>query len=271
MKQRKYSITERDAILRAFKNRTVPVREFVKEHGVALPTIYTWMRESASDLKTAPHELAYHQLETRLQSAEEQLDIIKCCKFYVEAPLRLRLEEMKRLSEAHSVRILSAALGVSRGTFYNDILRAKGENAWFNIRRRELTPKVREAFDESHGTFSAEQIKCAFALKGVKTDVRTVSKIMAECRIESNRNTAAKAYRDARRSRRNELKERESAFTATKPNEQGSIPMPTPPEADTAPSEPPAPPIPPAPPPQTDSVTVEGVPMPTAETTPAEA
>jgi hypothetical protein len=64
--------------------------------------------------------------------------------------------------------------------------------------------------------------------------------------------------------------EEETAQDASTPQE-GSIPMPTPSEADTAPSEPPAPPIPPAPPPQTDSVTVESVHMPTAETTPAEA
>lgn len=47
---------------------------------------------------------------------------------------------------------------------------------------------------------------------------------------------------------------------------EGHIPMPPPPERTTAPSEPP---VPPAPPPKQDSVTVEGVPMPTAETTPA--
>lgn len=219
MKKRKYSETERDEIIRTFKNRTISVREFAKQYGVSTTSVYAWMKDPVTNLNTEPHELAYHQLKMRLDSAEEQLKIIKSCRFFAEVPLRTRIEEMKRLAETHSVHILSAALDVARGTYYNDILRAKGENAWFNVRKRELTPIVREAFDESHGAFGAEQIQKALKLKGINTDVRTVAKIMVACGIESNRNSVAKAYWNARRSRKNELKEREAAFTAEKPNE----------------------------------------------------
>lgn len=218
MNKRKYSTTEREVILREFKNRKTSSRAFAKEHNISLTTIYTWINEPAEVLKTRPHELSYHQLETRLQSVEEQLEVIRISKFISNVPLRERLDAMKSLARFHSIHVLSAALDIPRGTYYNDILRAKGENAWFNLRRKELTPSVKEVFDESHGTFGAGQIAAALKLKGINAGVHVVSKIMADCGLESSRNEAAKKYKQERRSRKNELKELENSFTAARPN-----------------------------------------------------
>lgn len=219
MAQRKYSQTEREKIIRAYKARSVSLRTFVKQYGISHTTLLTWMKTSGPTPNTAPHELDFHHLEARNKALEEQLCIIKECRFFPRIPLRTRLDEMRRLAKNHSVHALSAALDVSRGTYYNDVLRAKGEDAWFNRRRKQLTPMIRQAFDKSHGAYGAEQITSVLRLDGIKADVRTVAKIMVECGLESNRNTAARAYKRTRFNRRNELKLREAEFTAESPNE----------------------------------------------------
>lgn len=218
MSQRVYSSTERDRIVREFTNRSVTVRTFAKQFGIAVPTIYAWLKTPESGLKTPPHELGYHHLEARIKSLEEQILIIKSCRFFANASTKVRLAEMRRLSDGHSVHVLSAALDVSRETYYNDLLRAKGENAWFNLRRKELTPKIRKIFEASHGAYGAKMIATFLCFEGVRTSQKTVADIMSKNGMESSRNTAARTHKNDRRKRMNELKDRESEFTADAPN-----------------------------------------------------
>ena len=125
---------------------------------------------------------------------------------------------MKCLSDQFSVRSLSDAFGVARGTYYNDTLRAKGEDAWYRVRRRELMPEVQRIFEESHGSYGADMIALKLKQEGNGADPATIRSIMEELNIESNRNTASRKYQRMRRQLANRLRKHESEFTASAPN-----------------------------------------------------
>ena len=158
------------------------------------------------------------KLEDQRDKALALVKILQESVFITGATRREKLDEMKRLSPTYSVRSLADAFRMPRGTYYNDILRAKGEDAWYNVRVRELTPEVIRIFSESHGAWGSEMIANKLKLEGNGADPATVARIMNDNGLVSSRNTAGRRYANERRKLRNLIHKNESLFSASAPN-----------------------------------------------------
>lgn len=111
------------------------------------------------------------------------------------APLKEKLCELKLLYGQYDVHTLCEALDVSRGTFYNHILRNKRSNAWFEGRREEYRILIRNVFDEYRQVLGADKI-CAVLVQRVHWVSREyVAKLMRKMGLSSIRTTAKQDYR----------------------------------------------------------------------------
>lgn len=52
MGRKHHSESERNEILRLFGQKTCTLKEFAKEHGIAIPTIYQWQKKQQQSLET---------------------------------------------------------------------------------------------------------------------------------------------------------------------------------------------------------------------------
>ena len=85
-------------------------------------------------------------------------------------------------------------MNVSRGTFYNHILRNKRSNAWFQKRREEYCGLIREVFDEYRQVLGAEKIRTILVQRGHQVSPEYVAKLMKEMGLTSIRSTAKQDY-----------------------------------------------------------------------------
>lgn len=67
----------------------------------------------------------------KVQKLENFVTILKTVNCTIHASLKEKLSELELLYGQYDVHTLCEALEVSRGTFYNHILRNKRSDAWF--------------------------------------------------------------------------------------------------------------------------------------------
>ncbi|MFV0485243.1 MAG: IS3 family transposase [Candidatus Saccharimonadales bacterium] len=87
------------------------------------------------------------------------------------------------------------ALEISRGTFYNHILRNKRADAWFLKRRELLKASIKEIYDESNQIFGAGKIKAVLTNQGQTVSEKIIAELMREMGLRSMRNGSKKEYR----------------------------------------------------------------------------
>ncbi len=107
---------------------------------------------------------------------------------------------------------------VARGTFYNHILRRRG-NAAYEEEQTFLKIAVQQAFDNSEQRFGAEKIRAVLAESGIQASKRRVSAIMQELGLRSVRPDAKQQYirqQKMQQPKKNLLKQ---GFTAQHPNQ----------------------------------------------------
>ena len=71
--------------------------------------------------------------------------------------------------------MLCEALKVSRGTFYNHILRNKRDNTWYAKRREEYRLKIQKIYDDSRQLFGADKITAIMKNEGYMTFFHLIS------------------------------------------------------------------------------------------------
>lgn len=132
--------------------------------------------------------------------------------------MKEKLLELELLYGQYDVRTLCEALEVSRGTFYNHILRNKRGNAWFEKRREEYRVLIRDVFDEYRQVLGAEKIRTVLVQRGHQVSTEYVARLMKEMGLSSVRTTAKQDFLNLRESgkKRNVLRQQ---FSATRPNE----------------------------------------------------
>lgn len=121
--------------------------------------------------------------------------ILKAVNCTVRAPLKEKLHELEMLYGQYDVHTLCEALDVSRGTFYNHILRNKRGNAWFEKRREEYRGLIQEVFDEYRQVLGAEKIRTILVQRGHQVSTEYVARLMKEMGLSSIRNTAKQDYK----------------------------------------------------------------------------
>lgn len=199
----------------------VSAQELSSEYGVSQRTIYRWAKlyqqvsPSGRELLTAKE---YDMLMHHVTKLENIISILKTVNCTVHAPLTEKLCELELLYGQYDVHTLCEALDVSRGTFYNHILRNKRSNAWFEKRREEYRILIREVFDEYRQVFGADKICAILVQRGHRVSREYVAKLMREMGLSSIRTTAKQDYR---RLHAEERKENvfQQQFHADKPNQ----------------------------------------------------
>ena len=106
----------------------------------------------------------------------------------------MKLNIIETLQEQYSVNLLCEALNVSRGTFYNHILRNKRTHTWYAKRREELREKIQQVYDDNNQIFGVHKIVAVLQAQGVRASFRTVRKLMQDMGISSIRIDAKNLY-----------------------------------------------------------------------------
>ena len=104
------------------------------------------------------------------------------------------------------------AFNISRGTFYNHILRNKKDNTWYAKRKAELRIRIQEIYDESNQIFVAEKIAAVMKSEGIKISKEMMRALMRQIGLVSILQSAKKLYEDESQKYKNYLNLQISIF-----------------------------------------------------------
>ena len=199
------------------------IKGLCSAYGVSRSTLYRWTHDcgkSISNLGNAqgPSAKDYNMLQRRIEKLENIISVLKTVNCTIHAPLKEKLSELELIYGQYDVHTLCEALEVSRGTFYNHILRNKRSDAWFERRREEYRILIRDVFDEYRQVLGAEKIRTILMQRGHKVSTRFVADIMREMGLNCVRSTAKQEYLKLREpeKKKNILQQQ---FSASRPNE----------------------------------------------------
>lgn len=183
-------------------------------------TIYYWISRYGKDIRKktpARTVLELDHARTRIKKLEGIIEVLRAVDCTASAPLKHKLEALAPLYGKYSIYTLCEALDVSRGTFYNHILRNKRNGAWFIKRREDLKSQIQTVYDESNQIFGAIKIRIALVNKGYAVSDKIVSELMNEMGLHSIRISSKKDDYKFRRDERkiNMLKQN---FKVDQPN-----------------------------------------------------
>jgi transposase InsO family protein len=137
---------------------------------------------------------AFDTLKKRLKKSEEITAILRSTDCLPSAPLRQKLLTAEALVGKYSKHVICAAFNISRGTFYNHILRNKRSEAIHAKRREDLKIRVKTIYDESRQIYGVGKIHAALVEAGHTISIRMVSSLMHEMGLYSIRQIAKKEY-----------------------------------------------------------------------------
>lgn len=167
-----------------------------KQSGVSRSTIYRWLAEedttetrdnvySANDIKA---------LERKVEKQAKIIAILKTVPCTVHAPLKERLNALETLHRDYDIHTLCEALEVSRGTYYNHILRNKRDNVWYKKREEEYRILIHDIFYEFDQIFGAKKIHAILQQRGHRVRKEYVARIMRDLGLSSIRNQSKSTY-----------------------------------------------------------------------------
>ena len=191
-----YTDQEKTAIITQYRQGR-PIQQLCTECGVCARTIYRWAKiycPVVQDEKRTCTVKEYDALLRRVAKLENIVAVLQTIGCTIHAPLKERLGELELLYGQYDVHTLCEAMNVSRGTFYNHILRNKRSNAWFQKRREEYCGLIREVFDEYRQVLGAEKIRTILVQRGHQVSPEYVAKLMKEMGLTSIRSTAKQDY-----------------------------------------------------------------------------
>ena len=116
---------------------------------------------------------------------EAIITVLKSVNCTVHSPLQERLQALEQLHGQFGVHVLCEALDVPRGTFYNYVFRNKKDNKSYEFRRKELSEKIRQIYDDSHQLFGVGKVFAVLQKQGYATSQKLVSELMHEMGLYS--------------------------------------------------------------------------------------
>lgn len=215
-----YTDQEKTAIITQYRQGK-SIQEVCTEYGVCERTIYRWAKKYCGIVPGEKRTLTVKECDMllhRVEKLENIVAILKTVNCTAHAPLKKKLHELELLYDQYDVHTLCEALDVSRGTFYNRILRNKRGNAWFEKRREEYCILIREVFDEYRQVLGAEKIRTILVQRGHQVSTEYVARLMKEMGLSSVRSTAKQDYKKLHEpeKKRNILRQQ---FHADRPNQ----------------------------------------------------
>ena len=196
----KFTNEEKQAILKRYISKSESPTSIIKSVGISKSTFYKWLSDYRNDqveVKRKEINLRnFNLLEAKVKRLEGIIEIIKKTNILPNAPLKQKLYAAEKLSGEYSVHMVCDALDISRGTYYNHILRNKRDNTWYAKRREALRIQIQEVFDENSQIFGARKIAAILRNKGVKVSDEMVRELMKDMGLVSIRQEAKKLYTD---------------------------------------------------------------------------
>ena len=193
----RYSTEEKRQLVMRYQNGE-SVTHICTEIGIARSTFYSWIKPFKTTLTetgtlVTPQEFVL--LKRRVEKQEVVIQVLKMIDCTVSAPLKDKLVAMEALYGQFSVHTLCDAMEVSRGTFYNHILRNKRDKAWYVKRRATLSERIREIYEDSQQILGADKITAILVQQGERVSKKYVAGLMREMGLASMSPTAKKDYR----------------------------------------------------------------------------
>mgnify|MGYP001377115738 CR=1 FL=1 len=154
----------------------VAVCDIVKATGVPRSTVYYWIKQYKEF--DNPNDITLKKtldnMQRKYEKSQQICQVLQSVHCTRSAPLKTKLYELEKLYGQYSVHVLCEALAVSRGTFYNHILRNKKQNTSYAQRRAELSEAIRQIYEESHGLFGSDKILSILSSQGYHTSKQMV-------------------------------------------------------------------------------------------------
>lgn len=193
------------------------VASICKDIGCPRSTVYDWIRQYKSGLQNHQINLKdYKILKTMYERQKLVVHILQNAPCKASDPLHERLEVIRELSAKYTVHTLCYAFNVPKGTYYNYLLRSKGEDSQSAKRRAELKPIIEEIYNSSNQTFGAGKVAAILRDRGFKVSEKVVGDIMHTNGWFSIRTNAKTLYEHSERRKDNILKQN---FKADRPNQ----------------------------------------------------
>lgn len=188
-----------DVIARCLSGESV--LDVSKTTSISKSTIYEWLnpKEKSPKNEKENYEKIIKGLQNKINRLEGLLEIIRVSESSPSAPLKEKLYALEKFSGQYNVHMLCDALDVSRGTFYNHILRNKKTNTVYSERREIIKNAIQTVYDESRQIFGARKIAAVLRKRGFKTCEDTVRKLMHDMGLFSIRQRAKFLYEKERR------------------------------------------------------------------------
>ena len=215
-----YTSEERQAIIDRYTSGGETYLQIYADTGIAKSTFYTWLKQyKLEQEETKEKTINYRNfvlLENKVQRLENMVEILKIAGGIEGMPLKRRLYLAEQFYSKHSVHLICETLNISRGTFYNHILRNKKDNTWYAKRKEELRIRIQEIYDENRQIFGADKIATIMRSEGTSVSTEMVRKLMREMGIGSIRQVAKKLYEDESQRHKNYVNQQ---FDPKAPNE----------------------------------------------------
>lgn len=174
------------------------VAHICADTGIARSTFYSWIKPFQTTVTEAgtvvtPHD--YVMLKRKVEKQDAIIQVLKTINCTVSAPLKEKLVAMEPLYGQFSVHTLCDAMEVSRGTFYNHVLRNKKDDVWYIKRRAEYCEKIRDIYEENNQVFGADKITAILVQRGEHVSRKYITGLMREMGLISMSPSAKKDFR----------------------------------------------------------------------------
>ena len=166
--------------------------------GVPRSTFYTWVKPYkvvGAALGSEVNAVNYARQKKRIDRLESMVEVLQTVDCSLSSPLQIKLSELEKLFGQYSVHVLCDSLGISRGTFYNHILRNKKDKNSYHARRENLSKSIREVFEESNQIYGARKIRSILKSRGINTTDEMVAELMQSMNLQSARSDTKRQHR----------------------------------------------------------------------------
>lgn len=213
----KYDDNTIDLIMDMYHKEQKSGQKIAAELGIPRSTLYYYIQKKTDcdDLPFTKRNFRY--LINRSKHLESVVSVLQESQCSANDSLKMKLKELERLSGSeYNVHVLCEALKVPRGTYYNHMLRGKGDDVWYKKRRVELKDAITQVFNESQQRFGAPKITAVLRDRGIRTTPELVKELMIEMGLVCIRQEAKPLYRKEQQHNHNLVQKR---FNPKAPNE----------------------------------------------------
>ena len=213
----KYDENTIDRIMDMYLKEEKSGQAIAKKLGIPRSTVYFHIQKNIGYDSLDFTKRNFRFLINRSKHLESVVSVLQESQCSANDPLKIKLKELERLSGGdYNVHVLCEALKVPRGTYYNHMLRSKGDDAWFNIRRVEIKEAIAQIFNESQQRYGAPKITAVLRDRGIRTTPELVKELMIEMGLACIRQEAKALYKKEQQHTHNLV---QKSFNPKAPNE----------------------------------------------------